>query len=39
MAVDGNDREVAWTPPGKGFVKLQVIDAQGRADRVTVRLR
>jgi penicillin-binding protein 1C len=39
MAVDGNDREVAWTPPGKGFVKLQIIDAKGRADRVTVRLR
>ena len=39
MAVDGTDREVAWTPPGKGFVKLQVIDANGRADRVTVRLR
>jgi penicillin-binding protein 1C len=39
MAVNGNDREVAWTPPGKGFVKLQVIDANGRADRVTVRLR
>jgi penicillin-binding protein 1C len=39
MPVDGNDREVAWTPPGKGFVKLQVIDANGRADRVTVRLR
>jgi len=39
MAVNGNDREVDWTPPGKGFVKLQVIDAQGRADRVTVRLR
>ena len=39
MAINGHDREVAWTPPGKGFVKLQVIDANGRADRVTVRLR
>ena len=39
MPVDGSEREVAWTPPGKGFVKLQVIDAKGRADRVTVRLR
>jgi penicillin-binding protein 1C len=39
VPVDGNDREVAWTPPGKGFVRLQVIDAKGRADRVTVRLR
>jgi penicillin-binding protein 1C len=39
VPVDGNDREVAWTPPGTGFVRLQVIDAKGRADRVTVRLR
>jgi len=39
MTAGGNDREIAWTPPGRGFVKLQVIDANGRADRVTVRLR
>lgn len=39
VVADGNARELAWTPPGKGFVKLQVIDANGRADRVTVRLR
>jgi penicillin-binding protein 1C len=37
--VEGDTREIAWTPPGLGFVKLQVIDANGRADRVTVRLR
>ena len=33
-------RRVAfWTPQGEGFVQLSVIDAQGRVDRVTVRLR
>lgn len=32
-------RELAWEPSGSGFVKLTVIDAKGRADRVTVRLR
>jgi len=32
-------REVEWQPDGRGFAKLTVIDAKGRADRVTVRLR
>jgi penicillin-binding protein 1C len=32
-------REVFWTPNGKGFLQLSVIDAQGRVDRVNVRLR
>ncbi len=32
-------REVFWTPQGEGFVQLSVIDAQGRVDKVTVRLR
>jgi len=31
-------REVAWQPDGRGFVKLSVVDAKGRVDRVTVRL-
>ncbi len=31
--------EVTWQPDGRGFVKLSVIDAKGRVDRVTVRLR
>jgi penicillin-binding protein 1C len=39
IAVDGNGREVAWQPGGRGFVRLSVIDAEGRVDRVTVRLR
>ncbi len=32
-------RDVTWQPDGRGFVKLSVIDAKGRVDRVTVRLR
>jgi penicillin-binding protein 1C len=32
-------REVIWRPEARGFVKLSVIDANGRVDRVTVRLR
>ncbi|MGH6815324.1 MAG: penicillin-binding protein 1C, partial [Hyphomicrobiaceae bacterium] len=32
-------REAVWQPDGRGFVKVSVIDAKGRADRVTVRLR
>jgi penicillin-binding protein 1C len=35
----GNSREVAWQPNATGFVRLSVIDAKGRVDRVTVRLR
>lgn len=36
---DGHRREVSWEPSGAGFAKVTVIDAMGRADRVTVRLR
>lgn len=32
-------REATWQPDGRGFTHLTVIDAKGRADRVTVRLR
>lgn len=32
-------RKALWTPAGPGFAKISVIDAEGRADRVTVRLR
>ena len=31
--------DVVWQPSGRGFVKLSVIDALGKVDRVTVRLR
>lgn len=36
---DPRARQVVWEPSGPGFVKLSVIDAKGRADRVTVRLK
>lgn len=36
---DPHKRDVVWQPDGRGFVKLSVIDAHGRVDRVTVRLR
>jgi penicillin-binding protein 1C len=39
LEVDGQSRSIQWTPPGRGFVKLSVIDAKGRVDRVTVRVR
>jgi penicillin-binding protein 1C len=39
LPVDGHQRQIVWTPPGRGFVKLSVIDAKGRVDRVTVRVR
>ncbi|MFZ4807985.1 MAG: penicillin-binding protein 1C [Hyphomicrobiaceae bacterium] len=32
-------RDVIWQPEGPGFARLTVIDAKGRADRVTVRVR
>lgn len=32
------ERTLAFEPGSKGFVKLMVLDARGRADRVTVRL-
>jgi penicillin-binding protein 1C len=39
--IDSNPhrREVSWTPGALGFVKLSVVDAKGRVDRVTVRLK
>jgi penicillin-binding protein 1C len=36
---DPRARHVTWQPDGPGFVKLSVIDAKGRVDRVTVRLK
>ncbi len=36
---DPHRHDVTWQPDGRGFVKLSVIDAKGRVDRVTVRLR
>ena len=39
MTSDPLRREVEWQPDGRGFAKLTVIDAKGRVDRVSVRLR
>jgi penicillin-binding protein 1C len=39
IAVEGDARQALWRPDGRGFVRLSVIDAKGRVDRVTVRLR
>jgi penicillin-binding protein 1C len=36
---DPRARQVVWQPDGNGFVKLSVVDAKGRVDRVTVRLK
>lgn len=39
VASDPLRRELTWSPDSRGFVKFSVIDAKGRVDRVTVRLR
>jgi len=36
---DAHSREVTWQPGTAGFAKLTVIDAKGRTDRVSIRLR
>jgi penicillin-binding protein 1C len=32
-------REIGWTPPGPGFYRLTVLDAEGAAARASVRVR
>ena len=32
-------REAAWQPPGRGFVRISVIDAAGASESVSVRLQ
>ncbi|MFA5949128.1 MAG: penicillin-binding protein 1C [Hyphomicrobium sp.] len=39
LTSEPNRRGITWKPDSRGFVKLSVVDAKGRADRVTVRLR
>ena len=39
ISSDPRRREVLWQPGGLGFARVSVIDAKGRTDRVTVRLR
>lgn len=39
IASDATRRDVAWAPEGRGFVRISVIDARGRADRVEIRIK
>jgi penicillin-binding protein 1C len=36
---DAHSREALWQPESSGFAKLTVIDANGRTDRVSIRMR
>ena len=36
---DPQRREVEWRPPGRGFMRITVIDAKGKSDRVDIRLK
>ena len=36
---EAHSREATWQPESAGFAKLTVIDAKGRTDRVSIRLR
>ncbi|MGQ0455600.1 MAG: penicillin-binding protein 1C [Hyphomicrobium sp.] len=39
IASDPHAREAQWKPAGAGFAKLTVIDANGRTDRASIRLK
>jgi penicillin-binding protein 1C len=39
LAANPARREVAWTPPGPGFYRLTVLDADGATTRAAVRVR
>jgi penicillin-binding protein 1C len=39
LAASPARREVAWTPPGPGFYRLTVLDADGATTRAAVRVR
>lgn len=36
---DPLQREVEWRPDGRGFMRITVIDAKGKSDRVDIRLK
>jgi penicillin-binding protein 1C len=36
---DPQQREVMWQPPGRGFMRITVIDAKGKSDRVEIRVK
>ncbi len=39
IQADPSRREAAWLPPGPGFYRVTVLDAEGAARRVAVRVR
>jgi penicillin-binding protein 1C len=39
IASDSQRREVEWRPEGRGFMRITVIDAKGKNDRVDIRLK
>jgi len=39
LVTDPHARDAAWHPAAAGFAKLTVIDANGRTDRVSIRLK
>lgn len=39
LAMEPARREVAWTPPGPGFYRVTVLDAEGAATSVAIRVR
>jgi penicillin-binding protein 1C len=39
LAADPAHREAAWTPPGSGFYRLTVLDAEGSAAHAGARIR
>ncbi len=39
LTAEGYQRQMNWTPAGKGFAQVTVIDAKGRSERVSFRVR
>ena len=39
LASDPHARNVAWQPAAAGFAKVTVIDANGKVDRVSIRVK
>lgn len=39
LAADPARREVAWLPPGPGFYRVTVLDAEGSSVRAEVRVK
>ncbi|MDX2263367.1 MAG: penicillin-binding protein 1C [Hyphomicrobiales bacterium] len=39
VAATSHRRQFSWTPDGKGFAEVTLIDAAGRSQRVTVRIQ